>query len=262
MNSAAATFSFVATLAVALSNLFDGGWKAIPIAVSGLLALFSAWVSIARTAIAEANAAESIADLRMTMAEALLPMVVQLNSLMASGSAAERLRHADQMITMAIANAVEVLGPSKGTRATWFALERTRKDVQVLRPLHSHGRLPAARTVLRGNTPAGLRALRMISQATVEHVPDVAADSSFPADMRNHGYCTYIAAAVTAGQNGYGMLTLDADTPNAFDKSDVYTLQVIARLLGGALHEARARLSDQAPDSQQPAATLTPGGAS
>jgi hypothetical protein len=99
------------------------------------------------------------------------------------------------------------------------------------------GHTEAARTVFaRGSDdPLGAYMFRVLDEGRAVLVSDVAGPDvsvRFPPDR---SYQTAIAAAVTAGDTQYGILTLDAAAANTLGKTDLEVIKTLASLLGTGL---------------------------
>lgn len=71
-------------------------------------------------------------------------------------------------------------------------------------------------------------------------VPNVAAEPSKDYEGSGEGYQTFISVSINDGTNAYGMLTVDAPTPGALVKLDVYVLEVVSNLVAIAFAIGRS----------------------
>ena len=91
----------------------------------------------------------------------------------------------------------------------------------------------------------GRDALALVTQHDFLQVDDIGHER-LPPWMRprpNAGYRAFISMAVFSGDQDFGMLTVDAPEPYAFDDTDLNVLRAMAQLLGAGLVERPGTLS-------------------
>ncbi len=94
--------------------------------------------------------------------------------------------------------------------------------------------------------PVGQQMFRLLAEQEARLIPDLA-DPGLPVQFpQRRSYQTLIAAAVTADQTGYGVLTLDAPEPDSLGQPDLEIMKTLANLLAIGLALA-ARIEKSAP---------------
>lgn len=99
------------------------------------------------------------------------------------------------------------------------------------------GQQDAARTTFRDSPddPVGQQMFRLLAEQEARLIPDLA-DPGLPVKFpRRRSYQTLIAAAVTADQARYGVLTLDAPQPESLGQPDLEIMKTLANLLAVGL---------------------------
>lgn len=99
------------------------------------------------------------------------------------------------------------------------------------------GQRDAARTTFTDTPedPVGQQMFRLLAEQEARLVPDLA-DPSLPVRFpRRRSYQTIIAAAVTADQARYGVLTLDAPEADSLGQPDLEIMKTLANLLAVGL---------------------------
>lgn len=99
------------------------------------------------------------------------------------------------------------------------------------------GHTEATRTMFaRGsNDPLGAYMFRILDEGRAVLVPDVGAPDVSVRFPQDRSYQAAIAAAVVAGDNRYGILTLDAAEANTLGTTDLEIIKTLASLLGVGL---------------------------
>lgn len=139
-------------------------------------------------------------------------------------------------LTQAIVSAaVEHRQAAAGRRSIFFAV-----DHGVMRCVSYagyEGQQDAARTTFRASPddPVGQQMFRLLAEQEARLIPDLA-DPGLPVKFpRRRSYQTLIAAAVTADQTRYGVLTLDAPQPDSLGQPDLEIMKTLANLLAVGL---------------------------
>jgi GAF domain-containing protein len=141
-----------------------------------------------------------------------------------------------------VVEAASHLCGSERTRAIFFELRGG-----TMRPEAWIGRSDPPNSVFT-NQPGdrrGREALALVAQHDFLQVDDLAHDRApLPLGPRpNAGYRAFISVAVFSGDQDFGMLTVDAPEPYAFDDTDLNVLRAMAQLLGAGLVERPGTLS-------------------
>ncbi|HEY9240674.1 MAG TPA: GAF domain-containing protein [Streptosporangiaceae bacterium] len=139
-------------------------------------------------------------------------------------------------LTQAIVSAaVEHRHAAADRRSIFFAI-----DNGVMRCVSYagyEGQRNAARTTFTDtpDDPVGQQMFRLLAEQEARLIPDLA-DPSLPVRFpRRRSYQTIIAAAVTADQARYGVLTLDAPEPDSLGQPDLEIMKTLANLLAVGL---------------------------
>jgi hypothetical protein len=147
------------------------------------------------------------------------------------------------LIQAIVAAAVEHRQAAADRRSIFFAV-----DNGVMRCVSYagyEGERDAARTTFTDtpDDPVGQQMFRLLAEQEARLIPDLA-DPGLPLRFpRRRSYQTIIAAAVTAGQARYGVLTLDAPEADSLGQPDLEIMKTLANLL--ALGLALAARIDQ-----------------
>ncbi len=182
----------------------------------------------------ERHATEIVAvDMRVAMNDALDPIVRQLGRIAVAGGRREREERREQTIPMVLYSAAQLIGPDR-VRACWFELDDG--SPRKLRPVLHEGRAEPARTTFVEGTPRGDIVFELLATNThlfcedVRVSPPTGWDPSHP-----HEYRTFLAVPVVAGDEAYGMLSVDSLLPGDLTEGDVPLLRLLAGLLADAL---------------------------
>jgi hypothetical protein len=150
-------------------------------------------------------------------------------------------------LTQAIVSAaVEHRQPAADRRSIFFVI-----DNGVMRCVSYagyEGQLDAARTTFTDSPddPVGQQMFRLLAKQEAKLVPDLADPGLWVKFPKHRSYQTLIAAAVTADQAGYGVLTLDAPEPDSLGQPDLEIMKTLANLLAIGLALA-ARIDKPGP---------------
>jgi hypothetical protein len=135
-------------------------------------------------------------------------------------------------LTQAIVSAaVEHRNPAADRRSVFFAVNR--EVMECAGYAGYEGQQDAARTVFRNRPedPVGRQMFRLLAAREAELIPDVDAPGLPVRFPNRRSYQTLIAAAVTAGESGYGILTLDAPVADSLGQPDLEIMKTLANLL-------------------------------
>jgi transcriptional regulator with GAF, ATPase, and Fis domain len=182
---------------------------------------------------AEQAAIEAAVDMRVTINDALDPIVRQIGRIATAPTRQERGNLREATVPMILDSAAHLIKGER-VRACWFRLEE--KGIRRLEPDQYVGRADAPVTVFAEGTTEGDSVFAMIRHN--EHVYTSDVDRDPPPGWRGsaeHGYRSFIAVPVVAGQTAYGMLTVDAMNVGGIGPGEVPFVRLLAGLLADAL---------------------------
>lgn len=144
-----------------------------------------------------------------------------------------------------VAAAVEHRHAAADRRSIFFAV-----DNGVMRCVSYagyEGQRDAARTTFTDtpDDPVGQQMFRLLAEQEARLIPDLADPALMLRFPRHRSYQTIIAAAVTADQARYGVLTLDAPDADSLGQPDLEIMKTLANLLAVGLALA-ARIDNPA----------------
>jgi len=169
----------------------------------------------------------------VTMNDALDPIIRLLGTLAHEPKKVEKDKLRAQAIQLVLATAAQLIGPERA-RASWFRLDSG--PPMALIPDSSAGRAGSASTKFVEDTTAGSAAIAMVKRDGDLICNDI--DTEPPPDWdsaKKRDYRTFISVSVIAGENAYGMLTLDAINPGDLTTNDMRLLRLMAGALAVAL---------------------------
>jgi transcriptional regulator with GAF, ATPase, and Fis domain len=182
---------------------------------------------------AEQGAIDAAVEMRVTINDALDPIVRQLGRIATATSRQERGNLREATVPMVLDSAAHLI-KGRRVRACLFRLEDG--SPKKLVPAHYAGRADAPVTVFTEGTAEGDSVFAMIRDNEHAHSADV--DRDPPPGWHGsagHGYRSFLAVPVVAGQTPYGILTVDAMNVGGVSRSDVPFVRLLAGLLAGAL---------------------------
>lgn len=214
----------------------ESTWGWLALVAAGALAIaqvvrsdHARWKVGQQALTAEGAAVEAAARLRVTLADALTPIVAVLGRL-AHSRGHERIELAGQLKAMVLEAAAEISAADR-TRATFFRKDRTR-----LVPVLTVGRADSPVTVFeRDDSARGDQAHELVARHEILHVRDMDAP---PAGLDvNPGarYRSFVSAAVYAGPVDYGLLSVDSLDVESFSDGDDELVRTLALLLAVGL---------------------------
>jgi GAF domain-containing protein len=194
----------------------------------------------AATRSAEELAIEMDTKLHLVLGDVMTPIAEVVGRIHQVGEP-DRSSLRGQLKQLVVEAASHLCG-SERTRAIFFEL----RDGSM-RPEAWIGRSDPPNTVftdLPGDR-RGREALALVAQHDFLQVDDMRHDRApLPLGPRpNAGYRAFISVAVFSGDQDFGMLTVDAPEPYAFDDTDLNVLRAMAQLLGAGLVERPGTLS-------------------
>jgi hypothetical protein len=182
---------------------------------------------------AERAAIDAAVDMRVTINDALDPIVRQLGRIATATSWQERGNLREAAVLMILDSATQLIKGER-VRACWFRIIEGKPRRMV--PADYVGRADAPVTVFEEGTVEGDSVFAMIRHN--EHVQSSNVDRDPPAGWRGtteHGYRSFVAVPVVAGHTAYGMLTVDAMNAGGVSRSEVPFVRLLAGLLADAL---------------------------
>jgi GAF domain-containing protein len=171
--------------------------------------------------------------MRVTLNDALDPIVRQLGRVVSAPGRREREAQQEGLVTMVVDSAARLVGSGR-VRACLFRFAPGTPGVLV--PTEYSGRVDDPLQPVREGTPEGGLVFDMIRHNHHLLCPD--ADAS-PLQgwqvVAPQTYLSFAAVPVAAGQNAFGMLMVDALERGSIRQLDVPLLRLLAGLLGDAL---------------------------
>jgi GAF domain len=182
---------------------------------------------------AERAALDAAVDMRVTINDALDPIVRQLGRIATASGRQERGNLREAAVLMILDSATQLIKGER-VRACLFRIEEGKP--RRLAPADYVGRADAPVAVFEEGTSDGDSVFHMIRRN--EHVQSSNVDRDPPPGWHGsaeHGYRSFIAVPVVAGQTAYGMLTVDAMNAGGVSHSEVPFVRLLAGLLADAL---------------------------
>ena len=183
---------------------------------------------------AQQAAVDAAVAMRVTMNDALDPIVRQLGRVAAAAGAREREALAAAVIPMALDSAARLAGSGR-VRACLFRVAQGTSGMLV--PDQYSGRVDDPLEPIAEGTAQGDLVFGMIRHNRHLFCPDI--DASPPPEWQvtaPQTYQSFAAVPVAAGQNAFGMLMVDALEKDGIRRADV----PLIRLLGGLIAVALA----------------------
>jgi GAF domain-containing protein len=240
--------SVVSVALVALSGAeaaLDGSFKTLWIATGVVMSVVGAAVpgyeqirKERQRDEAEQAAIEAAVEMRVTINDALDPIVRQLGRIATATKREERGNLREATVPMILDSAAQLVKAER-VRACWFRVGEGRP--RRLEPVQYAGRADEPVTVFEEGTPEGDSVFAMIRENRHAQSDDV--DTDPPEGWRGsleHGYRSFAAVPVVAGHTAYGMLTVDAMNPTGITAADVPFVRLLAGLLADALASGAA----------------------
>jgi transcriptional regulator with GAF, ATPase, and Fis domain len=182
---------------------------------------------------AERAAIDAAVDMRVTINDALDPIVRQLGRIATAPSRQERGNLREAAVLMILDSATQLIKGER-VRACWFRMVEGKPRQLV--PADYVGRADAPDTIFEEGTPEGDSVFQMIRHN--EHIQSSDVDRDPPKGWHGsseHGYRSFVAVPVVAGQTPYGMLTVDAMNVGGVSRSEVPFVRLLAGLLADAI---------------------------
>jgi GAF domain-containing protein len=182
---------------------------------------------------AEQLAVDAAVAMRVTMNDALDPIVRQVGRVVTAQSKHDRDALREAAIPMVVDSAAHLIGSGR-VRACLFQLAPGRPRVLV--PTQYSGRVDDPLEPIAEDTAEGDLIFGMIRRNQHLFCPDL--EASPPAGWRiiaPQTYRSFAAVPVAAGQNAFGILMVDALERDGVKRTDVPLLRLLAGLLADAL---------------------------
>ncbi len=185
-----------------------------------------------RVATAEQVAVEAETGLAAALAGALAPITSYLGEMADARLGAERAIIAGELRQAVVEAAVRLTAPVG--RAAYYSADL---EAGLLERAVWAGHAVPPRSAFVSGTADGDAVLDLVERGDLVAIDDVTAD---PMVTPSHPgtYRAVVAAAVTAGSQRLGVLTVDAPGPATFGPADVELVRVLANLLGTGLAQA------------------------
>ncbi|HEX6471283.1 MAG TPA: GAF domain-containing protein [Streptosporangiaceae bacterium] len=211
-------------------------WAALSVAGSVVAAGVPAYEQIRKERLrieAEQVAFSAAVEMRVTMNDALDPIVRQLGRIATTEHRRDREALRAATIPMILDSAAHLIDAERA-RANWFRLEEGKPRLLV--PEQYAGRADQPVTPFTEGTVEGDAALAMIRHNQHLLYADLARDAP-PGWQRpiNRDFRSFLAVPVVAGHTAYGMLTVDSVDVGGVDEAEVPLVRLLAGLLAGAL---------------------------
>jgi hypothetical protein len=184
-------------------------------------------------ATAEQSAVEAAVAMRVTLNDALDPIVRQLGRVVTASGGRERQAQQEGMVAMVVDSAARLVGSGR-VRACLFRFAPG--TPRVLVPTQYSGRVDDPLQPITEGTPEGGLVFGMIRHNHHLLYPDT--DASLPPSWpvaEPQTYKSFSAVPVAAGPNAFGMLMVDALEKGRIRQLDVPLLRLLAGLLADAL---------------------------
>src|ERR1700733_5966322 len=182
---------------------------------------------------AQQAAVDAAVAMRVTMNDALDPIVRQLGRVATAGGRREREALQEATVAMVVDSAAHLAGSGR-VRACLFRFGTG--TGRVLVPSQYSGRVDDPLEPITEGTVEGDLVFGMIRHNQHLFCPDL--DAEPPPGWRitaPQTYRSFAAVPVAAGQNAFGMLMVDALEPGGIRRTDVPLIRLLAGLLADAL---------------------------
>jgi len=149
-------------------------------------------------------------------------------------AAADRKTLTERVLTLGVTVAAGLVDAVRA-RSTLYHLDPASTGWRLV-PTNNAGRSDQARTVFEEGTDAGDAVRAMVDGDEIVYCRDIRQEQplGWVADP-SRSYRTFISVPVTAGDEAFGMLTVNALEPDDLGDEDVSTMRVISAVLGAAL---------------------------
>jgi GAF domain-containing protein len=181
----------------------------------------------------EQAALDAAVAMRVTLNDALDPIVRQVGRVATAASRHEREAHREAAVSMVVDSAAHLVGSGR-VRACLFQF--TPGSPRVLMPTQYSGRVDDPLEPIVEGTGEGDVVFDMIRHNHHLFCPDLDADPPLGWQVAApQTYKSFAAVPVAAGQNAFGMLMVDALEKDGIRRADVPLVRLLAGLLADAL---------------------------
>jgi GAF domain-containing protein len=233
---AAVAMATSAGIQVGVGTAGRGWWAVVSVTASVVAAAVPAYEQIRKERMrndAEQVAISAAVEIRVTINDALDPIVRQLGRIATADGRRERATLQSATIPMILDSAAHLIDAER-VRANWFRLAEG--EPRRLVPEQYAGRADEPVTPFTEGTVEGDAAFAMIRRNQHLVYTDLARDAP-PGWERpvQRDFRSFLAVPVVAGHTAYGMLTVDAVDVAGVTEAEVPLVRLLAGLLAGAL---------------------------
>lgn len=219
------------------------GWMRVGVsALVGALALVAFAVPAAREAeaarraqLAEERLLEADVALKLTVSDALLPVLTSVVNGVDPASSTPNEVAAAETLGMVLGTAAHLCGGGRGrARACWYEVRGLNSGKPGLYPVTHIGRGVKPSTEFPRAEPRGQALFDLLANDRAELIDDLDVEKPINWKATTNGrtsYRTSLTVPVRTDDQAFGILTVDADQPGVFTEADVD----LARLLGVVL---------------------------
>jgi transcriptional regulator with GAF, ATPase, and Fis domain len=190
------------------------------------------WLQVRERRVAVDLASAAKTDLRVAIADVLEPLTALLGQI--NKQTGVHKQHSVGLATQALLNSASGLAGSTRARACFFRLQQG--PPKRLNPELWAGRSGKPHSNFLGGTAEGDAALAMCMSQERRYCEDVKANPPPGWSGTTSGYRTFVSVPVYAGNECFGMLTVDALNPGELAaETESGLVDVLAHLLGAIL---------------------------
>ncbi|MFB6438833.1 hypothetical protein ACFCVY_18940 [Streptomyces sp. NPDC056411] len=229
-----AVLAYVAQMVIGLGMPTWLFW--LIVGIGCLATLATVWLANRRVTTANEAAKAATKNQRRAFEDVLVPLASNLGEIVSSSTKAERVALQQQTKQAIVSLTATLIGPPDARACFLEQVPGTaagHREVKCRNSLWS-GRNVAPVTTFRETDLRGKELLKLLDDGTSTFVEDV---DKLPDALKpdSDTYKTYIACAVTVGNESFGILAVDCLRPGDLHKDDVTMVGVFARMLGVAL---------------------------
>ncbi|MFF8786461.1 hypothetical protein [Streptomyces sp. NPDC015125] len=231
---ALAVLAYVAQMVIGLDMATWLFW--VITGVGSVATVATVWLASRRVTTANEAAKAATKNQRRAFEDVLVPLASNLGQIVSSPTKAERNALQQQTKQAIVSLTASLIGP-QDVRACFLeqvpGTPAGQREVKCRNSLWS-GRNVAPVTTFRETDLRGKELLKLLDDGTSTFVENV---DLLPAALKpdSDSYKTYIACAVTAGDESFGVLAVDGLRSGDLHQDDVTMVGVFARMLGVAL---------------------------
>jgi hypothetical protein len=167
------------------------------------------------------------------LADALLPLIRRLGTMPKRDSAGRS--NVLEKVLGSVAMAAPALLPHAGRlRVVVYRLEPARGSRPRRLVPDTFGRKDHAKTLSEGDGGRGDAVFAVLTSGEADFVADVTKADLQGRARSGKKYQTFISAAITADDQAFGVLNVDAPRPGDLDEGDIVAVELLAELAGTA----------------------------